>query len=259
MFIGSKSITLFNTDINAAGMGLYLFTFCSVLLSVGIFLSVSEAKVPIQNDENHQRMPQDFVDSNKVEGKLPFEARSKAEIGDYYLTRFQTIERERINVFNIYAFLIGEIWYFYKGMWQKGLIYLGVGILLNILCEIIGIRSRSIGFYAVHGLVGWYANWDYYLYKLHGQRFLSSDWWWIFSIKSWGPLRSKWPFRCMKFPDSLERRLEYSAADGKIQQISSGVEKRDKQIGLVLMIIYIILLFMILLAFAMNPEGWIRG
>jgi hypothetical protein len=46
-WIESKSITLFGNQVNAAGTGLYLFTACSILLCVGVYLCKSAAEEPV--------------------------------------------------------------------------------------------------------------------------------------------------------------------------------------------------------------------
>ena len=113
-------------------------------------------------------------------------------IDPYYMAIFKDIENDKRKP-NFYAFLLGVIWYCYKGMWQKGLIYFAAAIVLGELLDIVTDSSRvDLMFTAcVNVFYALMANWDYYLYKVHGEKMFTSH---------WNPLTNK-------FPLDLPRRI----------------------------------------------------
>lgn len=73
------------------------------------------------------------------------------------------------------AFFFGPFWYFYKGMWKKALVLIGVWLALATLIGILfGARGGSGAVYASYGfLVGRMATIDYYRQLKQG----FNDWW----------------------------------------------------------------------------------
>lgn len=115
-------------------------------------------------------------------------------IDPYYLKIFKEIEAGKRPRFNWYAFLCGlvltPLWYFYKRMWRKGLVYWAIAVVAAIVFELVTGRWWIGGEIAIPMAVGFSGNWDYYLYKVHGQ-----EWWGRRSLtyKPW--------------PENLPRRL----------------------------------------------------
>ena len=112
------------------------------------------------------------------------DTRPITDIQPYYITRFAQMEKEKRTVgFNLYGLVFGPLWYFYKGMWQKALCYMVVLriflALLHLVHTIFGLAihgalARDLTLHVFYALM---ANWDYYLYKLHGERFFTRRWW----------------------------------------------------------------------------------
>jgi hypothetical protein len=81
------------------------------------------------------------------------------ETSDYYSNVFKRIENDEAKfIWNWAAFLFCPGWYFYRGMWMKGLILLGL--------QLITVGLFALPVWIFGGLVG---NWDYYLYKTKGK------------------------------------------------------------------------------------------
>jgi hypothetical protein len=116
------------------------------------------------------------------------DANGIVDVSPDYLYIFSKIEEGKLVKWNWYCFLLYIIWYIYKGMWQKGLVYFGVGI----LAAGITFWAGGIGGTAVWLAVCLLANWDYYLYKVHGETFFTKNWltWWH-----------------GKFPEDLPRKI----------------------------------------------------
>lgn len=128
------------------------------------------------------------ANSEQTSSTFPLE-----RIGPYYLEIFKRIEAGNGPKFNVYAFLGGftivPIWYFYKGMWQKGLTYLALFAVFGVILHYVFGRALILsGGLAVS--LGYVANWDYYLYLVHDEKWFT--WHWI----SWNP-----------WPKNLSRRL----------------------------------------------------
>ena len=98
-------------------------------------------------------------------------------VDPYYRNIFKDIEAGNRPPINWYAFLGTCIWYFVKGMTEKAFVYLAAG---SIIVEVIGLIFSAKAITALGaGIAGFYggiANWDYYLYKVHGQTFFTSYW-----------------------------------------------------------------------------------
>jgi hypothetical protein len=98
-------------------------------------------------------------------------------IDEYYNDIFKSIEAGNRPKFNWYACIGTWIWYLVKHMTEKAFVYLAAGC---ILFDVIGFilpatLSMGVGF-AIAGFYGSIANWDYYLYKVHGQTFFTKHW-----------------------------------------------------------------------------------
>ena len=91
------------------------------------------------------------------------------DIEPYYVGIFRDIENGRVRSINGYALLAGAFWYFYKGMWLKGLVYFGLAIVLVLIFP-------GFGALPVWVAASFNANWDYYFYKVHGENFFTSHW-----------------------------------------------------------------------------------
>jgi hypothetical protein len=91
------------------------------------------------------------------------------DIEPYYVGIFQDIENGRIRSINGYALLRGAFWCFYKGMWLKGLPYI-------VFALIFGVIFPAIGALPVWIAASFNANWEYYLFKVHGEKFFTSHW-----------------------------------------------------------------------------------
>lgn len=81
------------------------------------------------------------------------------------------------NYISMTAVLFGGFWYLVKGMWKKGLLLLGVELLINIIVvNILGITDVPewlFGTAAVAGIASASASYDYYRFKVLNQTF----WW----------------------------------------------------------------------------------
>lgn len=80
----------------------------------------------------------------------------------YYQKVFTEIDQTNgkfLAKWNWAAFFFGCLWYFYKGMWFKGLLMLLIG------CVFAGI---PLPFFALYTGIG--GNWDYYLLKVKGKQ-----------------------------------------------------------------------------------------
>lgn len=91
------------------------------------------------------------------------------DIEPYYVGIFTEIEKGKLRSINGYALLGGAFWYFYKGMWLKGLVYFVFAVVLAVILP-------GVGALPVWVTASFYANWDYYLYKVHGEKFFTSHW-----------------------------------------------------------------------------------
>jgi len=93
-------------------------------------------------------------------------------IHPYYHEIFTNIENNTRRHFNMYAGFFGVLWYFYKGMWKKGLVYLGVLVILGLLIEVL-VPSLSAYTACMAVAFGAPADWDYYLYRVQGEDFFT--------------------------------------------------------------------------------------
>lgn len=75
--------------------------------------------------------------------------------------------------FNIWPFLFGPFWYFYHGMWKKGLVLLVFIFLLLYVLDFITLQIfNKQGFFDkfLSGIVcSTFANYDYYCFKVRKQ------------------------------------------------------------------------------------------
>lgn len=77
----------------------------------------------------------------------------------YYInqfTKFNNNNGKYVRTWNWAAFLFGPFWYFYQGIWVKGILYSIVSILIIVPFGFLG--SLALGLY-----YGFFGNWDYYL------------------------------------------------------------------------------------------------
>jgi len=93
------------------------------------------------------------------------------------LKDLSTGERMKI-MFNVLAFLFGPIYYLVKGMWKKGLVLLGICVLillvLDIVFQLLGLSQlgNAVG-YGVGAVFAVRANIDYYKKMVLGD----NGWW----------------------------------------------------------------------------------
>lgn len=74
---------------------------------------------------------------------------------------------------NVWAFLFGVLWYWYKGMFGKGLMIWFVGIILEILLYLlIGPAGIIIGAFVIAVYCGTHGNEDYYIHWKQRQKLL---------------------------------------------------------------------------------------
>lgn len=66
--------------------------------------------------------------------------------------------------FNIWALLFGIIYYLHKGMWKKGIVLLGSGVMLIIVITILfGLTAGNFAsFFAIPLIFASFASFDYY-------------------------------------------------------------------------------------------------
>lgn len=85
-------------------------------------------------------------------------------------------ERRRI-VFNVWAFLLGPIYYPVKGMWKKGIVLFTLSvaavILVDLLLEAFGIFNSKLSSFIAPAVFGTRANIDYYKKMVLGE----NGWW----------------------------------------------------------------------------------
>ena len=126
----------------------------------------------------------------EIELNMDLKANAVPELNEpYYEKIFQDIERGKRRKLNFYAMFFGIFWYWHKGMWLKGFSYLLLFIALGIILEsIIPNSGQAVALGSAGGLAA-NANWDYYLFKVHGERF--------FTRNSF----------CGKFPKDLPKKL----------------------------------------------------
>lgn len=167
-------------------------------------------------------------------GAKDMQARPVSDLTTYYLAVFKRMEsQDKTRVANVYALIFGIFWVFFKGMWKKGLVYLGATILIDILCELI-IR-HNFGLIIAGIVLCFIGNWDYYLYKLHGEAFFNQRW--------WNGIRSG---KFLNVNDGLTQVVESVPADGTVTQIPAQVEKHDRKIGMILGILSLMFLIPII-------------
>ena len=155
----------------------------------------------------------------KSRGAKDIQVRPVADIPAYYLSVFRRMEsQDKTNIANLYALVFSVLWVFFKGMWKKGLVYLGAAIVIDILCELI--LHHNLGLLIAGIVLCFFGNWDYYLYRLHGDAFFNQRWW--DGIRS-GTFLSL---------TGLTPVIAAVPADGTVTQIPAQVERQDRKIGL---------------------------
>lgn len=96
----------------------------------------------------------------------------------YYERVFRELENGRRRKWNWYAGFFGVFWYLYKGMWRKGAAYaviiVVVTFLLNLIFPSLGAAAISVFWACFFASMG---NWDYYLFKVHGENFIGRHTW----------------------------------------------------------------------------------
>ncbi|WP_394787839.1 DUF2628 domain-containing protein [Rhodoferax sp.] len=75
-------------------------------------------------------------------------------------------------IFNIWAFLLGPVYYAAKGMWKKGLVLFGICVVLAAIVSAFGISTQFVGFFAA-GLYSRRSSCDYYKKVVLGD----NGWW----------------------------------------------------------------------------------
>jgi hypothetical protein len=89
-------------------------------------------------------------------------AENRDDLSEYYRTAFKKFDDNNgrfVVVFNWAAFLFGLLWYFYKGMWVKGLIMLAVSFVL---------AGLPIFFFWLYCAVA--GTYDYYLLRVKNKQ-----------------------------------------------------------------------------------------
>ncbi|MDD5358721.1 MAG: DUF2628 domain-containing protein [Sulfurovaceae bacterium] len=78
---------------------------------------------------------------------------------------------ERITIgMNFWAFFFSFIYFFIKGMWKKGLVLLGIFVVLSIIASLLGSHSAATGFRIAFGmLAGMIANYSFYQKEILGE------------------------------------------------------------------------------------------
>jgi len=151
-------------------------------------------------------------------GARDVQTRPLSDISPYYLRVFQRMETEgKTRIPNIYALVLPLFWGCYKGMWKKGIVYIGATVLIDMSCEIILRHNFGLIIAAIFACL--FGNWDYYLYRLHGEAFFTKRW--------WDGVRSG------KFIN-VDKVVETVSTDQMVSQIPGQVEKYDRKIGFIL-------------------------
>lgn len=170
----------------------------------------------------------------KSRGAKDIQSRPVTDIPAYYLAVFKRMEsQDKTRIANVYALVFSVLWVFFKGMWKKGLFYLGVTIVIDILCELI--LRHNLGLLIAGIVLCFIGNWDYYLYRLHGDAFFNQRWW--DGIRSGTFLNLT----------GLTPVVGSVPADGTVTQIPAQVERQDRKIGLGLAIFGLLFLIPIML------------
>ncbi|CUV65891.1 conserved membrane hypothetical protein [Sulfurovum sp. enrichment culture clone C5] len=78
---------------------------------------------------------------------------------------------ERVTIgMNFWAFFFSFIYFFIKGMWKKGLVLLGIFVLLSIIASIVGSQGLATGLRIAFGmLAGIIANYSFYQKEILGE------------------------------------------------------------------------------------------
>ena len=156
-----------------------------------LFKKMMDARILTQNmlDERNQEFNLDVdIPTEPPQPTIKSDTNGIIDVDPYYMYIFGKIEEGKLVKWNWYCCLIFFIWYLYKGMWQKALVYFGA----SLLASGITFWAAGIGGTAVWVAVCLMANWDYYLYKVHGEKFFTKNWlsWWY-----------------GKFPEELTRKI----------------------------------------------------
>lgn len=75
--------------------------------------------------------------------------------------------KERLSLFNLWAFVFGPFYYFAKGMWQKACMLIAAGLLFFILLSILGYEGNLFNC-LIPAWCSSMANYDFYQFKVQG-------------------------------------------------------------------------------------------
>jgi uncharacterized protein len=206
----------------------------SVLLDGGADVRVQSKEgwtaIRLASSKKHH----EIVKLLRSRGAKDVQARPLSDISPHYLKVFQRMEKEdRTRLPNIYALVFSIFWVFFKGMWKKGLVYFGATIVIDMLCELI--TGHNLGLIIAGIVLCFIGNWDYYLYKIHGESFFNQSW--RDGIRSGSFLKAN---------SDLTKVVVPIPGDGMVTQIPVQVEKHDRKIGIILGILSLMFLIPII-------------
>lgn len=199
------------------------------------------APLPPLPDQNGSSFPRQNQNEPRGKGSAPGELgrRPLSDIKPFYLSVFRDLEEGKRAIrwqLIVLVVLFGEFWYFFKGMWRKGLVLAGITFTfstwLNIafpnLNPVISVIMYELLFVPVALFV---APWDYYLYRMHGQAFYTRHW--LFCIPG-------------RHPEDLYRSLLLApeTTDG-IPQLPEDTERSDKKKGYILTPLVLAIMFIV--------------
>ena len=89
------------------------------------------------------------------------------------MERLDVSERRLIS-YNWLAFIFSTIYYFVKGMWKKGLVFLGISwiwaALITVAEGLFSFTAPSVLYWIpISAMMAAMANWDFYRKKVHGK------------------------------------------------------------------------------------------
>lgn len=78
---------------------------------------------------------------------------------------------ERVTIgMNFWAFFFSFIYFFIKGMWKKGLVLLGIFVVISILALLVGSQGLATGLRIAFGMfAGMIANYSFYRQEILGE------------------------------------------------------------------------------------------
>lgn len=135
---------------------------------------ISSRKSSVNKDGNN--VESETYQEQRVEAKQSF---STLSLDPHYRDIFYKLEKSSKPAYqrmNGWVILLGFLWYFYKGMWQKALIYFAVVSAISAVATLIagyGSGGLALLFFLVLANI---ANYDYYLYSVHGETSFSRNW-----------------------------------------------------------------------------------